>query len=54
MASIPKLAEKTIREGIKKYRNVFKKAKDRDVNESDTVTVLIDALADICGYVVCP
>lgn len=50
MASIPKLAEKRIRDGIKKYRNVFKKAKDRDVNESDTVTVLIDALTDICGY----
>lgn len=50
MASIPKLAEKRIRDGIKRYRNVLKKAKDRDVNESDTVTVIIDALADICGY----
>lgn len=50
MASIPKTAEKRIRDGIKKYRNVLKKAKDRDVNESDTVTILTDVLADICGY----
>ena len=50
MARIPKKAEKRIRDGIKKYRNVFKKAKDRDVNESDTVTIITDVLSDICGY----
>lgn len=50
MASIPKNAEKRIKAGIKKYKNVLKKAKDRDVNESDTVTILTDVLADICGY----
>jgi len=50
MASIPKNAEKRIKAGIKKYKNVLKKAKNRDVNESDTVTILTDILADICGY----
>jgi len=50
MASIPKTAETRIKNGIKKYKNVLKKAKDRDVNESDTVTILTDILADICGY----
>jgi len=50
MTTIPKNAEKRIKTGIKKYKNVLKKAKDRDVNESDTVTILIDVLADICGY----
>ena len=50
MARIPKKAEKRIRNGIKKYRNVFKRAKDRDVNESDTVTIITDVLSDICSY----
>jgi hypothetical protein len=50
MASIPNNAEKRIKAGIKKYKNILKKAKDRDVNESDTVTILTDVLADICGY----
>ncbi len=50
MASIPKTTEKRIRDGIKKYKNILKKAKDRDVNESDTVTILTDMLSDICGY----
>ena len=50
MARIPKKAEKRIRDGIKKYRNLFKRAKDRDVNESDTVTIITDVLSDICGY----
>ena len=50
MARIPKKAEKRIRDGIKKYRNIFKIAKNRDVNESDTVTIITDVLSDICGY----
>ena len=50
MTSIPKTTETRIKSGIKKYKNVLKKAKDRDVNESDTVTILTDILSDICGY----
>ena len=50
MASIPKTTEKRIRDGIKRYKIILKKAKDRDVNESDTVTILTDMLSDICGY----
>jgi len=50
MSTIPKTAEKRIRDGIKKYKNILKTAKDRDVNESDTVTIVNDMLADICGY----
>jgi len=50
MASIPKTTEKRIRNGIKRYKIILKKAKDRDVNESDTVTILTDMLSDICGY----
>lgn len=50
MSTIPKTAENRIRDGIKKYKNVLKTAKDRDVNESDTVTIVNDMLSDICGY----
>jgi hypothetical protein len=50
MSTIPKTVESRIREGIKRYKNVLKTAKDRDVNESDTVTIVIDMLSDICGY----
>ena len=50
MAVIPKKAEARIRTGIKKYRGIIANAKDRDVNESDTVTIITDILAEICGY----
>lgn len=50
MTSIPKITEKRIKDGIKNYKIILKKAKDRDVNESDTVTILTDILSDICGY----
>jgi hypothetical protein len=50
MAAIPKKTEARIRAGIKKYKGVVRNAKDRDVNESDTVTIITDILAEICGY----
>jgi predicted type IV restriction endonuclease len=50
MVAIPKTVEKRIRDGIKKYKNVLKAAKDKDINEADTVTIVIGMLADICGY----
>jgi|LGOV01.1.fsa_nt_gb hypothetical protein len=50
MAVIPKKAEARIRAGIKKYKGIVTSAKNRDVNESDTVTIMTDILAEICGY----
>lgn len=50
MGTIPKAVEKRVRDGIKKYKNVLKTAKDKDINEADTVTIITDMLADICGY----
>ncbi len=50
MAVIPKKAETRIRAGIKKYKDIITSAKNRDVNESDTVTIITDTLAEICGY----
>ena len=50
MAVMPKKAEARIRAGIKKYKRIVISAKNRDVNESDTVTIMTDILAEICGY----
>lgn len=50
MASIPKRAEERIKAGIKTFAKVIEAAKARDVNESDTVTIITDMLSTICGY----
>ena len=50
MASIPKkVADRLIRQ-VGRFQRVLQKAKDRDVNESDTVTVVTDMLAGVFGY----
>ena len=50
MANIPKKAEERIKAGIKTFAKVIETAKARDVNESDTVTIITDMLSTICGY----
>ena len=50
MVKIPKkVLERLIKE-IGKYQRVLQTAKDRDVNESDTVTIITDMLAGIFGF----
>jgi len=50
MASIPKkVAERFIRT-VPKFQKVLQIAKDRDVNESDTVAVINDILGEVFGY----
>lgn len=36
--------------GIRKYKKVLEKATLADINESDTVTIIVDMLNDIFGY----
>lgn len=50
MASIPKKAADRIIAGIKRFQPVVAAAKTRDVNESDTVIIVTDMLADVFGY----
>lgn len=50
MSSIPKRVEDRLVAGIKKYQPLLALAKSRDVNESDTVVLLNDMLADLFGY----
>lgn len=47
---IPKKESEAISSGLSKYQKVLAIAKARDLNESDTVTIISDMLADIFGY----
>ncbi|MEW6614855.1 MAG: restriction endonuclease subunit R [Thermodesulfobacteriota bacterium] len=49
MAISKKVTERIITQ-LKKYRSILVEAKDRDINESDTVVIIADMLADILGY----
>ncbi len=36
--------------GVKKFKPILLKAKTADINESDTVTIIVDILCDVFGY----
>jgi Type I restriction enzyme R protein N terminus (HSDR_N) len=50
MASIPKRVSERLVAGIKHFQPILTAAKDRDVGETDTVTIVKDMLADVFGY----
>lgn len=50
MAGIPKRVVERFIKAVPKFQKVLQIAKDRDVNESDTVAVLNDMLCDVFGY----
>lgn len=50
MASIPSKVQDRLSAGIKRFQPILTSAKSRDVNESDTVTIVTDMLADVFGY----
>jgi len=50
MVKIPKKVAERIAKGVGKYQKILRTAKDRDVNESDTVTIIADMLAEIFGF----
>ena len=47
---IPKKTADRLKGEIGKFQRVLKDAKDRDVNESDTVTIITDILSDVFGF----
>ncbi|MBU2620820.1 MAG: type I restriction enzyme HsdR N-terminal domain-containing protein [Proteobacteria bacterium] len=49
MAISKKVAERIVQQ-LKRYQGVLTEAKNRDINESDTVVIIADMLADIFGY----
>lgn len=50
MAKIPTKITERIATGIKRFQPILAAAKARDVGESDTVTIIVDMLAEIFGY----
>ena len=50
MATIPTKVKDRLTAGVKRFQSVLASAKTRDVNESDTVTIITDMLADIFGF----
>lgn len=50
MPYIPKKVVDRFGTSVPKFKKVLKLAKDRDVNESDTVEILIDILEAVFGY----
>lgn len=50
MITIPVKVKERIIQGVKKYKNQLIKARDKDINESDTVAIINDILSDVFGY----
>ena len=50
MATIPAKVKARLQKETKVFSKVLAKAKDRDVNESDTVTIVTDMLARVFGF----
>ncbi len=50
MAKIPAITSKRIAASIPKFRKVLEQARERDVNESDTVTIITDILEEVFGF----
>ncbi|MFI5020554.1 MAG: type I restriction enzyme HsdR N-terminal domain-containing protein [Alphaproteobacteria bacterium] len=48
--AIPKRAIERVTAGLKKYQAVLTDAKNRDINERDTVIIIVDMVADLLGY----
>lgn len=50
MANIPATVAKRMTNSVPKFKKVLERAKERDVNESDTVTIIIDILEEVFGF----
>jgi hypothetical protein len=50
MPALPKKVAERLSAGVKRFQPIIAAAKTRDVNESDTVIIVTDVLADLFGY----
>jgi hypothetical protein len=50
MANIPSRIASRIADGLKKFQPILAGAKDKDVNESNTVVIVTDMLSEIFGF----
>ena len=50
MVTIPKTVSERLKKQVRRFKRVLKNAQARDVNESDTVTIVTDMLAVVFGF----
>ena len=50
MATVPKKVAERFAKGVRKFQRVLTSAKDRDINEADTMKIVTDMLEDVFGY----
>lgn len=50
MSNIPTAVIKRFKSAVPKFKKILTKAKERDVNESDTVTIITDMLEEVFGF----
>ena len=50
MSNIPVAVTKRLISAVPKFKKVLLKAKERDINESDTVAIVTDILAEVFGF----
>ena len=50
MSNIPAVIIKRLATSVPKFKKILAKSKERDVNESDTVTIIIDMLEEVFGF----
>lgn len=50
MATIPKSVTDRLAKETRRFQRILKAAKDRDINESDTVVIITDMLSNLFGF----
>lgn len=50
MPTVPKRVSERLASGLKRFQPILNNAKSRDDGEADTVTIIVDMLAEIFGY----
>lgn len=50
MATIPAATKRRLASAVPKFKKVLQRAAERDVNESDTVTIVTDILEEVFGF----
>lgn len=50
MVTIPAKVKDRLVTSLKRFQPIVAKARDKDVNESDTVTIIVDILSEMFGY----
>ncbi len=50
MSTVPAVTLKRLSSAVPKFKKILEQAKERDVNESDTVTIVTDMLEEVFGF----